>query len=1155
MAEVFLAKSFGAEGLEKRLVLKRILPDYAKRPKFVSMFIDEAKLAVSLNHPNIAQVYEFGKVRSSYYLAMEYVDGTDLGRVISAAKKSGEPLEFGDVAFIGIEVAKALDYAHRKIDEYGRKLAIVHRDVSPQNILLRWDGSVKLVDFGIAKARTTAVEKTGVVKGKISYMAPEQALGGTVDARTDLFSLGAVLYEMVAGRAPFPRGKPEEVLPMVRAGIVPDLSNFRSDVPIELHTIIMKAVQRAPEDRWQSARELQVALTKYQFSLEDIHDAATVSDRLTALRATIERPEPVTRPAEPKDTMISPTSRPDTMPEPSIKTSELQTGDTQNRYMRGTDTGATSPFGRTHFREHRETFVIASELMGMSDLRNEVTEDRWRQVLLDYIHLVQSVGFKNHCGVDRVDERGFVLLAGVPFSSESDAETAVRVGFDLIEAVEAMNINLKSQLHLGVGIAAGSLVLEHTGEGSEGRFSWIAEGDSWEAARLLASSAMAAEVLIDEATFKRTRRTYRHKVLRERELSQIGGGYRVEGAKSHRERLLERRKSFTTLHGRDFELRLLRQAFQTAKRIRTTQTVVLLGEAGVGKASIVEEFVSGLAPDRVRVVRASCSPDTKDRPFAPIIEMLEDFFQIEDTSDLRAVKSQIEDQIGSLTKNYDEPEQRYILHAVALLFNVKYPNNVIESLDAGRRRSRLFLSLIRLLGATASKGAAVIIINDIQWADQSSLEFLVEVVRQPRKRSILLTLTGKSTELRGRELLEILNDVPGAVVHNVADLPPHATRALIRDLFDLPLAPALVEQIVDRSGGNPLFIKEISEHLQEVERALVVSDGILVLPPGKDDLDLPVSVESIVSGRINALPMGPKYVLQKAAVIGRNFQIAELDAVLGEIPQVELDDLVARGFFSLVEEAGRDSYYRFRKGLTRKLALRTLLEEERAESHARLAEYLISKDLELIGAELSAVAKHLEAAGDLEDAGQYYLLAAEHAKTNAGLVEAYAHVGRALKLLDQESAFLFTALDLKERLLKDLGRNDERRATLDQLRAYVETAGLPELSVTVLNRLARYEFDQGHLDQAEVAVRSALMEGNEIGDSLGVAEALTLLASVLRNTGRVREAREACEESLELYEENPNLEGQAAAWNQLGILEHQAGHLDEALDAYHNAVD
>ena len=197
MAEVYLAKSHGAEGIEKILVIKRVLPEFTSNRRFVDMFISEAKIAMELNHPNIVQIFDFGKVDSDFYLAMEFVDGSDLAQLLSAGRRAESPLPLGEAVFIGVEIAKGLDYAHRRLDHFGDPLDIVHRDMSPQNVLISREGAVKIVDFGIAKASSVTEESPHVVKGKFSYMSPEQASGRRVDQRSDIFSLGVLLFLLV----------------------------------------------------------------------------------------------------------------------------------------------------------------------------------------------------------------------------------------------------------------------------------------------------------------------------------------------------------------------------------------------------------------------------------------------------------------------------------------------------------------------------------------------------------------------------------------------------------------------------------------------------------------------------------------------------------------------------------------------------------------------------------------------------------------------------------------------------------------------------------------------------------------------------------------------------------------------------------------------
>src|SRR5215510_13795323 len=265
MAEVFLARTTVAQGLYKTLVIKKIHSAYARSRQFVTMFKDEAKIALGLNHPNIIQVFDFGQVGDTYFLAMEYVEGMDLLRVLQEAAKARVRLPYGISAYIVQQLAKGLDYAHRKTDEFGQPLGIVHRDISPQNVLLSWDGGVKIVDFGIARARDVH-EEEGVIKGKFAYMSPEQARGEPVDCRSDVFAAGIVLFELVCARPLF-HGKGKEVLDMVKSGAIPRPRDSAPELPESLERVMLRALSFHRADRLQTALDLQNELQKYQLEL------------------------------------------------------------------------------------------------------------------------------------------------------------------------------------------------------------------------------------------------------------------------------------------------------------------------------------------------------------------------------------------------------------------------------------------------------------------------------------------------------------------------------------------------------------------------------------------------------------------------------------------------------------------------------------------------------------------------------------------------------------------------------------------------------------------------------------------------------------------------------------------------------------------------
>lgn len=263
MAEIFKGKALDSQGLERAVVIKRILPHIAASPEFVQMLIDEAKIAVMLNHGNIAQVYDLGKVGDDYFIVMEYVEGKSISQIMKRLRLSGLLIPVPFAMAICAEIAQGLDYMHRKTDDAGHPLNIVHRDISPQNVILSVYGTIKIIDFGIAKAKNkVSVTDSGVLKGKFAYMSPEHAEGLKLDNRNDIFSLGVILYELLTGERLFKGKTNQETIKRVKKARVLAPSEKRTEIPKALDDIVLKALARDRNQRYQSAGELAHDLHK-----------------------------------------------------------------------------------------------------------------------------------------------------------------------------------------------------------------------------------------------------------------------------------------------------------------------------------------------------------------------------------------------------------------------------------------------------------------------------------------------------------------------------------------------------------------------------------------------------------------------------------------------------------------------------------------------------------------------------------------------------------------------------------------------------------------------------------------------------------------------------------------------------------------------------
>jgi serine/threonine protein kinase len=264
MAEIYRAKTFDAQGHAHLVAVKRVLAHLAEDDDFIQMLVDEAKIASVLRHPSIARVYEFARAGGEYFIAMEHVDGKDMRSLLERCRGKKKAMPPEHAAYVAAEVASALHAAHSAVDAKRRPLRIVHRDVSPSNVIASYVGEVKLCDFGIAKATLSKVNtKTGVIKGKVKYMSPEQALGRKLDHRSDVFSLGSCLYEMLTRLPPFTASNEMDLLIKVRDAKYRPISDLAPGVPPELEAIADKCLTRSRAHRYQTAAELETDLRAF----------------------------------------------------------------------------------------------------------------------------------------------------------------------------------------------------------------------------------------------------------------------------------------------------------------------------------------------------------------------------------------------------------------------------------------------------------------------------------------------------------------------------------------------------------------------------------------------------------------------------------------------------------------------------------------------------------------------------------------------------------------------------------------------------------------------------------------------------------------------------------------------------------------------------
>jgi eukaryotic-like serine/threonine-protein kinase len=297
MARIYLARQQGPDGFERICVVKCVLDHLIDDGESVKMFLDEARLTAQLNHPNIAQIYDFGENDGTYFLAMEYIAGCDLSAILKRNTERSEFMPVPVAARIASQLATALDYAHHALGTDGRPLNIVHRDVSPENILVTASGGVKLIDFGIAKSATARLKtQAGMVKGKVAYMSPEQAVGGVLDGRSDIFSLGLVLFEMLTNRSPVEKADEATTMEAIASGDVAAIESYRHDVPADLRAVVAKALHADPALRYPTAGQMAAELDRY-IARSGVHVAPGAIAALVVAATSRLAPDAITDPS------------------------------------------------------------------------------------------------------------------------------------------------------------------------------------------------------------------------------------------------------------------------------------------------------------------------------------------------------------------------------------------------------------------------------------------------------------------------------------------------------------------------------------------------------------------------------------------------------------------------------------------------------------------------------------------------------------------------------------------------------------------------------------------------------------------------------------------------------------------------------------------
>ncbi len=1160
MAEVFLAKKRGAEGTFKLLVVKRILPTYGSSRRFRAMFVEEAQVATRLNHPNVVQVYEFyDGGDEGQLLAMEYVEGPDLGGLMSSAKAKGTRVPPWVAAWIVGEAAKGLHYAHEKKDEGGAPLEIVHRDVSPQNILLSFEGAVKIADFGIASAKLFS-EEAGVLKGKFGYMSPEQARAERVDRRSDLYALGVIFWEILAGRPLHGGLGGEALLDIVRSGVVEPPSTYVRTIPDELEAIVMRALAARREERFQTGRELQMAIARALLAKQELVDAMTLEGAIAQL---VSREN--TRPGGDTSLRDDDSRAADLRTIAAVPAARSSSGD-YNSVLRpdGTRIARDSipptsslsvvPIGP---REVRHVAIVTMHLDGV--IEGPIAE----RALENLRNVLNEIAYKRNTHwqwTSPVDARA---VAGVSAHASRAAADAAWLALDIHEAIAGMKDDLPMPIGAAIGIVRGIASGWRDPEGNLVRY------------RLHDPAGYLADTISDATPLFRTwvaggvyrlvRREFRWGDAPTLQLKARPGLdvpptmriYALERSLSREERVAEVSAAASDLVGRDPEKADLQAAYHEAvsghggSGVVTTRAIV--GELGIGKTALVATFLGELPPN-ARLIRVECSPVKQEVPFSATAELVRDAIGTSGEEPFEEVATLIARAGGGAAQG--DASNPMVARLAELATNRQIAHGDDE--DAHYRKKLVVNGVRALLAAIAMEQPLVVVVDGLQWADKSSFDLLLEILKSPDPLPILLLLVARPDE-RATALLE------GIVRIELKGLSTEDQIRLVETRLGVHAGVrAVCADLMPRVGGNPFFLLEMVDALLErgaLEIRETVNEGELqpvLVRSERADRDgsggmkgLPSTLEQLLADRLHELPPGEHAVVDWLAIAGGPLFATDLVKLSGAHDDEAVGRLCARG---VCDRKGE--HVEFRHPLTRDVAYQALDPAARARMHRQLGEHLAETSLAR-GLSAAIVARHLARGDAGARAVEFYLEAASAARAGYQTPLAIRYFGRALALLPEGDARRLGAHESLEAIYRVLGRRKERVKHLDALRKIAKEAGTPRAVCLALLRTARFNLDEGRLSQGLPIAKQAASLSGSAGLVIAQIEGEALVSEFLRELGDVQGALDACDRALAACDPQVNTvppRMRAEVLRSRGILLRRVGRVREAVDAYVDAI-
>ena len=1079
------------ERLKRDIALKFLSPHLSADDGAKRRFLVEARAAAAIEHPNICTVHEIGDTEDGQlYIVMACYDGETLDRHIARG-----PMPLAETVRIASEMARGLGKAHDR--------GIVHRDIKPANVMITSDGLVKILDFGIAKLADVTLTQTVGAIGTVAYMSPEQAFGETVDHRTDIWSLGVVLYEMLTGVRPF-RGPEGQAVLAAALSVEPEaVASLRADIPAAVDVVIRRALAKRAEDRFANAAEF-----------------------LTALAA------------------CAPASG-----EAAIGPRVAGRGDD------GDSGGNPAVASLTRGAERRQATVVACSLDGLAPLYERLSPEDAEQVLARLRDVALQVAADHGGLVNHFSDGDLVLLFGVPTAHEEDAVRATRGAMALrarvADIAAELDVRLAAGLRLRAGIHVGQVVAQQL---TSGNHRFRIAGAAADVAARLASAAEAGTILLSPET-RRLVAPFVHTETSRAVAMQGDAGpitpHRVVRALDVRSRLEGAALSgLTPFVGRARELSILEE--QCASGCQGSGCVtVLIGEAGAGKSRLLHELRSHGATLGMRVLIGRCDAYGATTPFLPFIDAVSDALLLSPSGTV----SERHEAVVAAVRAVDGALEQYVPLYLALLAVPSEAHPVPEHLRGEAFQARMLEALSALFTLGARTSRTLLLLEDWHWADEASrgaLRALAEIIGAFAITIVVTSRPEGAVDWESSEHQRVMHLAPldGAASAAIAGAVLRATA----------VAPALLARLHERTGGNAFFLEEVCAVLVE-EGAVTVRDGVATLAGELSTLHVPETVQGVLRTRIDRLPADARDVLRMAAVIGREFTRGVLEDVVGAVPMLatSMDRLKASGLIQQVGVVPEPSY-RFKHALTQEVAYDSLLEHQRARMHAQVGNAIETRYAMRLDEQVERLAYHFSMAEDWSRAVQYCLASAERATDLSQNAEALGILERAqawVGMLPDDAHRRECLADVmlrQERLCEALGLRERQLAIVEALIELLAPFGpSPQLAQVYLRQgeaftlLHRYE-------SAERSLETALRLAHERRDQQGERSALRSMAFLRSHAGRHEEALQNIEQVLLLNRAMNDTRAEAGDLATLGNILRALRRPEHALQVLEAAI-